>query len=309
MKWRSAAALAAGCIALVWILHQAGLETVIRDAAQAGWVLPAMGAIHLYQLFLSALAWRLSLGGSRLTRKNVFVARWVREGVNALLPVAQVGGQVAGATILVRRGVAPVLAVAGTVLDLTLEAASQLIYTLAAIGILLGLRGDRAWFGWVGGGVALSAAGIGLFVAAQRFGALRLIEAGLERLAQRWPTLATWSMQGLHATLMRRQADRASVLRAVALHTSSWSIGTLEVWVALMALGHGIGLVQAFVIESLAMAARSAGFAVPGAVGVQEGGFVLVCGLFGVPAETALALSVLKRLREVLIAAPALLAR
>jgi uncharacterized protein (TIRG00374 family) len=121
--------------------------------------------------------------------------------------------------------------------------------------------------------------------------------------------LGTWSLEGLHATLMRRQADRKAVLRAMLLHSLSWSVGALEVWVALLALGHRVGLLQAFVIESLAMAARSAGFAVPGAVGLQEGGFVLVCGLFGVPAETALALSVLKRLREVLIGAPALMAR
>jgi putative membrane protein len=240
---------------------------------------------------------------------QVFVARWVREGVNALLPVAQVGGQVAGGSILVRRGVAPVLAIAGTILDLTLEAASQLIFTLAGIGILVGLRGDRAWLGWVGGGVVLSAAGVLAFVAAQRLGLLRLVEAGMERLARRWPALGAWSLDGLHATLMRRQADRKAVLRAMLLHSLSWSAGALEVWVALLALGYGVGVVEAFVIESLAMAARSAGFAVPGAVGVQEGGFVLVCGLFGVPAETALALSVLKRLREVLIGAPALMAR
>jgi hypothetical protein len=42
-------------------------------------------------------------------------------------------------------------------------------------------------------------------------------------------------------------------------------------------------------------------------VGVQEGGFVLVCGLFGVPAEAAVALSVLKRVRELLVGVPALL--
>jgi uncharacterized membrane protein YbhN (UPF0104 family) len=56
------------------------------------------------------------------------------------------------------------------------------------------------------------------------------------------------------------------------------------------------------------MAARSAGFAVPGAVGVQEGGFVLVAGLFGISATDALALSMLKRIREELIGLPALFA-
>jgi putative membrane protein len=310
MKWRSAAALAAGCLALLWILHSVGLATITHDVARAGWALPAMAMIHVWQLFLSALAWRLSLGRPAfLSRGAVLVARWVREGVNALLPVAQVGGQVAGAAILVRRGVSQVLATAGTILDLTLEAVAQLIFTLAGIGVLAGLRGDRVWLGWVSGGLALSAVGVAGFIAAQRLGLMRLVETGLERLAQQWPVLSTWSMEGLHASLMARQADGWAVTRAVILHTASWCWGTLEVWVALHALGHGTSLVACFVIESLAMAARSAGFAVPGAVGVQEGGFVLVCGLFGVPAETALALSVLKRLRELVIGAPALLAR
>ena len=95
---------------------------------------------------------------------------------------------------------------------------------------------------------------------------------------------------------------------ALLLHSCSWSLGALEVWIVLRALGHGVGLGPAFVIESLAMAARSAGFVVPGAVGIQEGGFVLVCGLFGVAPQTALALSVLKRLRELAVGAGALLA-
>ena len=98
------------------------------------------------------------------------------------------------------------------------------------------------------------------------------------------------------------------MLRALLLSTASWTLGTLEVWVILRALGVEPGLGGCFVIESLAMAARSAGFAIPGAVGVQEGGFVLACGLFGIGTETALALSVLKRLRELAIGAAALIA-
>jgi hypothetical protein len=66
-------------------------------------------------------------------------------------------------------------------------------------------------------------------------------------------------------------------------------------------MGHGTDPVRAFVIESLAMAARSAGFAVPGALGVQEGGLVLVGALYGIPADAAVALSMVKRAREVAI--------
>ena len=94
----------------------------------------------------------------------------------------------------------------------------------------------------------------------------------------------------------------------MALHLLSWALGGAEVCIVLAALGHAVSPLAAVVIESLGMAARSAGFAVPGAVGVQEGGFVLACGLYGVPAEAALALSVLKRLRECLVGMPALMA-
>jgi uncharacterized membrane protein YbhN (UPF0104 family) len=161
----------------------------------------------------------------------------------------------------------------------------------------------------VSGGVALTGLGIAGFVAAQRLGLLRLVEALLERLARRWPVMAAWSMEGLHADLMRRQADHAAILRALALQSLGWALGSVEIWLALWALGHAVSARDSFVIESLAMAARSAGFAVPGAVGVQEGGFVLVCGLFGVPADAALALSVLRRLREVLVGVPGLVLR
>jgi putative membrane protein len=307
MTLRSAAALAAGCVALLWVVSTVGFAAIARDIGQAGWSLPGMTGVHLVQLFLSALAWRCSLGGAGLSPGAIFRARWVREGVNALLPVAQIGGQVAGVAMLVRRGLAPSLAAAGTILDLTLEAAAQLLFTLAGMAVLLGIHQDRAWLNWVSGGLVLTGLGIAAFVAAQRLGLLRFVEALLERLARRWPAMGAWPMQGLHAQLMRRQADRAALLRALALHSVSWALGSGEVWLALRALGHAVSLRDSFVIESLAMAARSAGFAVPGAVGIQEGGFVLVCGLFSVPVEAALALSVLKRMREVLVGLPALL--
>jgi putative membrane protein len=306
MNWGRAAALAAGGVALVWIISSVGIDIVARDVALAGWALPLMTIVHGVQLYLSALAWRLSLGGAGLSPAAIFRIRWVREGVNALLPVAQIGGQVVGTRLLVHEGLAPALAVAGTILDLTLEAAAQLIFTLAGIGALLMMSRDHSWLSWVGGGLFLTALGVAGFIAAQRLGLMRLIERGVERMATTWPATANWSMAGLHDRLMARQADIGAVAKATATHTLSWAIGGLEVWIALRALGHGVTVLDAVVIESLGMAARSAGFAVPGAVGVQEGGFVLVCGLFGVPAEPALALSVLKRLRELLVGAPAL---
>lgn len=62
------------------------------------------------------------------------------------------------------------------------------------------------------------------------------------------------------------------------------------------------------VIESLGQAIRSAAFFVPGAIGVQEGGFMAVGILFGLGPEVGLAVSLIKRIREVGLGVPALVA-
>jgi len=61
------------------------------------------------------------------------------------------------------------------------------------------------------------------------------------------------------------------------------------------------------VLESLGQAIRGAGFAIPGALGVQEGGYLLLAPLAGLAPGAALALSLAKRVRELLLGLPGLL--
>ena len=103
------------------------------------------------------------------------------------------------------------------------------------------------------------------------------------------------------ARLCRRVGASLALLAAGTLHLIAWLIGVVETWIALWAMGVPVGWEAALVIESLGMAARSAGFAVPGALGVQEVGFVVVCGLFGIEADQAIALSMVKRARELVV--------
>jgi len=60
-------------------------------------------------------------------------------------------------------------------------------------------------------------------------------------------------------------------------------------------------------IESLLFAVRNAAFIVPVGLGVQEGAYALLGPLFGLPAEAALALSLIKRARDISIGVPLLL--
>ncbi len=65
-----------------------------------------------------------------------FGLRVIREGVNGLLPVAQIGGHLVGARLLAKGGVPLGIAGASVAVDLTLEMLSQVVFTLLGVGLL-----------------------------------------------------------------------------------------------------------------------------------------------------------------------------
>ena len=89
---------------------------------------------------------------------------------------------------------------------------------------------------------------------------------------------------------------------------TAWVLGAAEIYVALHFMGYEITVADALLLESLVLATRTAAFFVPGALGVQEGVLVLLGGMIGLGPEVALALSLVKRVRELVIGVPGLLA-
>jgi glycosyltransferase 2 family protein len=82
----------------------------------------------------------------------------------------------------------------------------------------------------------------------------------------------------------------------------------LEIWLALYFLGSQVSFIEAVVIESLIQAVSSAAFFVPGGLGVQEGGFILIGGAIGLDPSICLALAGARRIRDLLIFVPGLFA-
>jgi uncharacterized membrane protein YbhN (UPF0104 family) len=97
------------------------------------------------------------------------------------------------------------------------------------------------------------------------------------------------------------------MLRANLLRLVAWAAGAGEVWLVMQCLGQPIGMVDAYILESLGSGVRAAAFMVPGALGALEGSYVLFGALFGLPADTALIISLSKRVRELALGVPGLL--
>lgn len=302
--------LLAGVALSAWLLSSYGVAPILALLAQAGWGLAPVVLFHLVQLAASAAAWRTIAGPTapQPSLREFMVLRWVREGVNNLLPVAQIGGEFVAARLLRRRGVPLVRAVAGAVGDLTMEMVTQIAFTLLGLGLLLLLGGGGGVAHAVLGGITVAAAAAVGFVAAQNLGLASLVERGLARLGAATGWAGFGEVEGLHRAITQLYRAPRRLARAASWHSLSWLLGGVEVCLALHVLGQGVGFGAGLVIESLGQALKAVGFAVPGALGVQEGGLIVVCSLFGLSPELAIALSLVKRLREVAFGVPALLA-
>jgi len=149
---------------------------------------------------------------------------------------------------------------------------------------------------------------IGGFYFLQRRGFFgKLIRAATRFAGQRdwsgWVSRAEAIDLAIQSTYSRSSGIVASFL----LSLIGWLVGTGEVYLILELLGHSVSGLNALLLESLGQAIRGAAFAVPGALGVQEGGYLLLAPLTGLSSEAALALSLAKRAREILLGLPGLL--
>lgn len=126
-------------------------------------------------------------------------------------------------------------------------------------------------------------------------------------MRRRWLGLVGGAAR-LDAEVRQLHRQRSSLVAASLWMLASWIAGTGEVWLALRFLGWPVDMTEALILESLGQAVRSAAFAIPGSLGVQEGGYMAFAELFGLTTETGLALSLIKRVRELLLGVPALAA-
>lgn len=190
----------------------------------------------------------------------------------------------------------------------TQQMLSQALFGAIGVLLLTAHAGDGTLLCALLGGSALFAASASWFYYLQRRGLFARLARLLSRVAsgRDWLDL-TGGAEALDRAVQAVYRHRGAVRASFLLNLAGWLAGTGEVWLALRFLGHPVRLLDALFLESLGQAIRGIAFAIPGALGVQEGGYVLLGALIGVPADTALALSLIKRARDLLLGLPGLL--
>jgi putative membrane protein len=299
-----------GLVLLVGVVVHADLGGIVHAVTAAGWPISWLIPYRLLFFVLYALAWAVLLRPydprRQLSLAFLTWAATVREGIDRLLPVASVGGAVAGVRFLRWRGIDLSAATASVIVEVLLTLAALAAFILLGLLLLLSLRATGAPLRQL---LALVIAAVALptgLAAALRYGsAFARIEAAVSGLIGIRSLAVAAGALDLEVRAILRRGGAVTV--SGSLQLLAFLSGVAEVWFVLRLFGHPLGLVQSTVIESLTQAARHVAFLVPGALGVQELSLVFLGGLFGVNPELALGLSLAKRMRELAWGIPALI--
>jgi putative membrane protein len=276
-----------------------GAGAVMLSLLAVGWSgFLAVLVIHLMVTSIEGIAWRLLVPGAPVWA--LLWGRLIRDAGSEVLPISQMGGCILGARVVALAGVPGTIAAASTMVDLTLEFLAKLAYMGLGLVLLIHIGPDTP--------VALPAtiglAATGLFAVAfvffQRHG-FDLFDRFARILGRGWAERTAAGAAAVHAALAGIYQHRPALWGGFMLHLACWIGSAVEVWIALSLAGAPLGFTTVLVIESLLYSIRTLAFAIPNAVGVQEGAYVLIGAAFGMTPEMALAISLLKRARDLAI--------
>jgi putative membrane protein len=299
----------AGLVVVVGLTVWHGAGSVIEAIVGIGWASVLVVMIRAASVVFAGAGWWLLFPAA--LRPSIWLCvglRFVREACNTLFPVAQVGGDLIGARCMALKGIRGSLAAASVIVDVLVAAASQIIFAIIGLALLVLLGANESIVWSVAAGIALAIPALGGFFLLQGERGRLFVTKVLQALAgdREWRIFG--AIDELFSRLKSFYAYRIGLVRSFLWHLGDWFVGALEVYVVLRTLGYQIDFSDAVLIESLIQAIRGAAFAIPGALGVQEGGLIVLCALIGVPAEVALALSLVKRLPDLILGIPGVLA-
>jgi putative membrane protein len=308
MKIASYIGLIVGLAVMTGLIAWQGVAEISGLLLRTGWPLLLVPLIWAPTMFMNARCWQLLFHADHQPRFwPALYAQWMGRAVNTLLPVATIGGEVVKARALVLWGTDARHASASAVVDKTVQVVTVILWAVVGVSLLTwtSLDNTLAISGAIG--VAVLGAGTAGFLVVQRAGMFRLMATSAHKVTKSdfigsLVERAHEIDQMIHALYRsHRRLAAATLWRFAAL-----VLQTGEVWLAAHLLGHPITVLEAMLLKSLSSTLSDAAFVVPNSYGVQEGAFIVVGALVGMPPEVALAVSLAIRIREIVFDVPGL---
>lgn len=299
--WVKTVALCLGLFLFLWILGQVGLDDTLALVRQVGWRFPPLLLPSFLMWTLLSLGWWWTVPPG-VSFPNLFLIRTAGEAVNITTPLAYLGGEPLKASLLNRLGIPLTDGVASVVVTKTTATFAYSLFIFA--GLATALVGTQSSSSALVGGI-----GVGCFLALSVFVLYYSQRRGLFSLLHR---LAYWLGLRGETWMAKREVLEILDTKILTLYRSGkilsgclifsllgWLVSPLETYFFLWALGTPVDFVTAIVIQALVLGVNVATFFIPGSLGAQEGGNLLIFAGLGMTGEVAIAYSLLRRGRQI----------
>lgn len=307
------ASLLLGGALLAWLVVSSDVDSILADLSRIGPRLVVILGLEFAVDAFNTLGWWFTIPVAE--RAGIYGwLFWVRSAGTALneaTPLASLGGEAAKLVIL-RRRLSTAAAAASLLAARTAFSSAKAIFIMvgmAAVWSRLVLPREVSLA--LLSGFALVSVGIALFAFVQMrgvgMGTIRAL--GRARVPARWIALAGGWLHGVDAHLHDfYRARPGDLARSMGAFACGFACGTLQILLMLAWLGLPFDPAAAVGIEAFATLIGFLMFVVPGSLGVQEGGKVLIFAALGLPRSAAMAVGITFRLISIIEIAVGLVA-
>jgi len=300
--------LAVGFLTLVFLVWHIGPGQIYEAASQ-------LGTIGLFVLLIpstimyvvEAYGWKITLGPSakNIPFWRVLAIRTAGEVVNMTTPTAYVGGEPLKAYLLTKHHVPIVEGLASVVIAKTTMTIAEVVFILMGIALAFWSVGADGSSGPTVAGALVSVGFLVLVTAAlvfvQQQGLFTWLLEFLRKIGLKihYLEVREKKLRSLDRTILDFYRDnRLTFCSSIGLFFVGWMAEALEVYIIIYFLGGPAMALSAISISALSVFIKSGTFFIPGSLGAQDGGNMLLLRAFGYSDVTGITFALIRRFRE-----------
>jgi uncharacterized protein (TIRG00374 family) len=303
--------LVGGLVLFGVLLYEVGPRVVLANLRVAGWGILFVVSQEALAYGCNTLGWWYAFpaSGPAVGFRRLMAVRVAGDAVNYITPTATLGGEFVRVRML-REHVSGTPVVASVAIAKLSQTVAQMGFIVAGLAIVLRATPLPTPLrqGVFASLVVMAAVAVPLFVA-QRRGLSTPLVRGLTALGfSRSARAVAARFENLdHEIAAFHAAGTSNFLRSMACFFVGWSLGALEVSLGLFLLHIPLTVERVLAIEILSTTIDAILFFVPGKVGTQEGGKVLIFVMLGLDPGQGLSFALMRRIREMVWAGVGLL--
>ena len=296
-----------GVVLLGFVVAEIDLVEVALQVAKVGYGILVLVGIYFVAFAIDSVTWQMTIRGVPLDLRwayRVWKLRMVGESFNAVIPAGGMGGEPVKASLMkTHYGINYREGAASLILAKTINMIALVLFLIGGFALMIEGRTLPKVYEYVAGaGLLAFTLGVFIFFVIQRLSVTSLTGTWISRwrIGRRVEDILHHIHDMDERLVHFYTLAKGRFAGALFLALVNWMLGVVEIYYALVFLDRPITWAEAWIIEAVAQMVRTGAFFIPAAIGVQEGAFLLVCGAITGSPPIGVAVSVIRRIREVI---------